>query len=362
MKSSFSITRLLLFSFVVLLLLIAGCVAPVAVTDSTPQPAEQAGDAAAPAGELIPIAFGAIEGASQAYIPLLLQRQGIAVKYGIEVSIVPLSQVGQQWVGLRTGDFDISAGGFLDLLRQRQQGLEVKAIRGFIKFGNPIVATADKPYENLSDLAGARFGTVSTAVLDWMVIRTAGVIAYDFDVEIDAIPTTSSPPLITELLMNGELDAAWQFSDFTLAPLHEGTLKEITNVAALMGEAGLDPNAYYLTYHLADQWAAEHPDAVVKLIAAMDEAVELMMTDDSIWPELAAYSGVEDPELLPAFIEMQREAFDTEFSADKLEPTQNLLDELIAVVGPEPIGVDTVDPAAFDFESAQAAKELREQE
>jgi ABC-type nitrate/sulfonate/bicarbonate transport system substrate-binding protein len=273
-----------------------------------------------------------------------------------------LSQVGQQWVGLRTGDFDISAGGFLDLLRQRQQDLEVKAIRGFIKFGNPIVATADKPYETLADLEGARFGTVSTAVLDWMVIRTAGVLAYDFDVETDAIPTTSSPPLITELMMNGELDAAWQFSDFTLAPLHEGTLKEITNVAALMEEADLDPNAFYLTYHLTDQWAAEHPEAVVNLIAAMDEAVELMMTDDSIWPELAAYSGVEDPELLPAFIEMQREAFDTEFSADKLEATQTLLDELIAVVGPEPIGVDTVDPEAFDFESAQAAKELRAQE
>ncbi len=362
MMSSIRITRILLFSFVALVLFIAGCVAPVADPNSTPQSPAQAEEAAASEDELIPVAFGAIEGASQAYIPLLLQQQGIAEKYGLDVSIVPLSQVGQQWVGLRTGDFDVSAGGFLDLLRQRQQGLEVKAIRGFIKFGNPIVATSDKSYEQLSDLAGARFGTVSTAVLDWMVIRTAGVLAYDFDVETDAIPTISSPPLITELMMNGELDAAWQFSDFTLAPLQEGTLKEITNVAALMDEAGLDPNAFYLTYHLADQWATEHPEAVVKLIAAMDEAVELMMTDDSIWSELSAYSGVEDPELLPVFMEMQRKAFDTEFSADKLEPSQKLLDELIAVVGPEPIGVDTVDPAAFDFESSQAAKELREQE
>ena len=351
-----------------LVLLFAACVAPSGTTapaqPAATQPAQQEESAAeTEAGsdtELIPVRFGAVAGASQAYIPLLLEQKGIDAKYGLDVEIVPLSQVTQLWTGLQTGDFDVSASNFLDLLRQRQAGLEVKAIRGFSRFGNPIVTTADKPYETLPDLAGAKFGTVSTAVLDWMVIRAAGVKAYGFDVETDAVPTTASPPLIGELLLNGELDAAWQFSDFTLQPLQEGTLKEITNVAELMVEAGFDPDAFYLTYQLADRWREEHPDAVAPLIAAMDEAVELIMTDDSIWPELAAYSGMENEELLPAFIEMQREAFDTQFTEDKLAPTQALLDELIQVVGEEPIAVTTVDPEAFDFASNQAAKELRQ--
>lgn len=359
-------------SLILAFLLLSACVAPAATPADTTQPTEQQTDSgetgsetssdtgAGADAELIPVRFGAVAGASQAYIPLLLEQKGIDAKYGLDVEIVPLSQVGQLWTGLQTGEFDVSASNFLDLLRQRQAGLGVTSIRGFIKFGNPIVTTPDKPYEELPDLAGAKFGTVSTAVLDWMVIRAAGVKAYGFDVETDAVPTTASPPLIGELLNNGELDAAWQFSDFTLAPLQEGTLKEITNVAELMSEAGFDPDAFYLTYQLADTWREAHPDAVAALIAAMDEAVELMMTDDSVWPDLAAYSGMENEELLPAFIEMQRDAFDTQFTEEKLAPTQELLDQLIEVVGQEPIAVTTVDPEAFDFASNEAAKALRQ--
>jgi ABC-type nitrate/sulfonate/bicarbonate transport system substrate-binding protein len=349
-------------SLLLLILLLSACVAPAGVPAAATQPAESqantAETSASTDAELITVRFGAVAGASQAYIPLLLQK-GIGAKYGFNVEIVPLSQVGQLWTGLQTGEFDVSASNFLDLLRQRQAGLGARAIRGFSKFGNPIITTPDKPYEKLSDLTGAKFGTVSTAVLDWMVIRAAGVKAYGFDVEKDAVPTTASPPLIGELLNKGELDAAWQFSDFTLAPIHEGTMKEITNVAELMTEAGFDPDAFYLTYQLADTWREAHPDAVAPLIAAMDEAVDQMMTDDSVWPELAQYSGMENEELLPAFIEMQRNAFDTQFTEDKLAPTQALLDELIAVVGEEPIAVTTVDPEAFDFASNAAAKDLR---
>lgn len=328
---------------------------PTQPTATTAETAEEA----ASTEQLITVRFGSIAGASQSYIPILLRDQGIGEKWGFDVEIFELTTTGQQWTGMRTGDFDVSSGSSLDLLRQRNGGLDATAIRGFITFGNPIIASADAPYETLSDLEGARVGTPSTSLLDWMIIRTAGIKAQDFDIETDAEPTTAAPPLITELLNEGELDAAFQFSDFTLKPIEEGTVKEVTDVPSLMEQADLDPNAFYLTYNVSDQWREAHPDAVPRLIAAMDEAVELMMTDDSIWPGLAETSGVTDPDLLPAFIEMQREAFRTSFTREQIEPTQELVDELVEVVGGEPVGVTEVDPAAFDFESNEAAKELR---
>jgi ABC-type nitrate/sulfonate/bicarbonate transport system substrate-binding protein len=344
-----------------LLLLLVACAGPQqpAVATEAPAAAPTEAPASPAAAELIPVRFGSIAGASQGYIPDLLQKKGIGEKYGFAVEITPLTGTGQQWTGLRAGDFDVASGSFLDLLRQRQGGLEAQAIRGFIKFSNPIVTLPDAPYEKLADLSGARIGTPSTSLLDWMIIRTAGLKGQDFDIETDAEPVNASPPLITELLSKDEIDAAFQFSDFTIAPLANGTLKKITSVPELMDQAGFDSESFYLTYNLAESWRKQHPDAVPRLIAAMDEAVEMMMTDDSIWPDLAAESGMEDPEMLPLFIEAQRNAFNTTFSRDKLAASQALIDGMIEVVGQEPVGVTKVDAAAFDFDSSEAAQAAR---
>jgi ABC-type nitrate/sulfonate/bicarbonate transport system substrate-binding protein len=351
----------LLSLLAILSLTLAACVMPPAVTPAA-EPAAEAGATAAPAGEtaLIPVRIGSIAGASQAYIPILLRDHGIGEKYGFAVEITELTSTGQQWTGLRAGDFDLATGSFLDLLRQRQGGLGATAIRGFSRFNNPIVALPDKPYESLADLAGTRIGTPNTALLDWMIIRAAGSKAYGVDIETEAEAVNASPPLISELLANGEIDAAFQFKTFAIDPVAEGTLKQITDIPALMTEAGFDPDSFYLTYNLADSWRQQHPEAVPALIAAIDEAVDVLLTDDSVWPELAASSGVEGEDRLPRFVEAMRDSFVTTFSRDKIEASQQLLDAMIEIVGEEAVGATTVDPAAFDFDSYEAAQELRE--
>ena len=353
-------TGLMVVTASVSLLLLTGCEPQVVeVVKEVPIEVEVTRIVEAKPEPLVPIRFGAIAGASQTYIPKLMQDQGIGTKYGFQVQITTLTGYGMQWNGLRSGDFDISSGSALDLLRQRQGGLEARAIHAFIKFSNPIVALADAPYEKLSDLAGTKVGTPRTSLLDWMIIRAAGLKGDGFDIEVEAEPVNASTSLMTELLKNGEIDAAFTFSDYVLGPIAEGTLKKITSVPELMAEADFDPDSFYLTYNLTDAWAKEHPEHVPLLIAAMDEAVDLLMTDDSVWPELAAFSGMTNEELMPMFIEKQRNAFDTNFSRDKIEPTQRLIDALNEVVGEEPVGVKLVDPEAFDFDSVEASKDLR---
>lgn len=308
--------------------------------------------------DLIPVRIGAIEGASQAYIPRIIDEFGLDTKYGLDFILTPLTATGQQWTGLRSGDFDITTGSFLDLLRQREAGLEARAVRGFLRFSNPIVTLADAPYDSLQSLEGVVVGTPNTTLLDWLIIRAAGVELADFDIELKAQVVNSSPPLIAELLRTGELDAALQFTSNTYGPLAAGEQRIITRVPQLLEEAGFDPDSFYLTYNLADRFAEEHPEAVPGVIAAINEAVEILLTDDTVWPELAALSGITDEAILETYIASEREAFTTTFSEDKLESTQALVDSLVALVGEEVVGVTEVDPSAFDFASYEAALEL----
>jgi NitT/TauT family transport system substrate-binding protein len=306
------------------------------------------------AAEPITVRVAVIESSSAAYLPTLLSENGIDVKHGVKIEIVPISKPGEQWNAVRSGAADLQSGSWLDLLRQRAAGLKLTAIGSFSTFGNPIVALPDKPYGSLADLKGARIGTPGESLLDWMILRTAAKRA-GIDLSTDAEVQSAAPGLINELLDKGDLDAALQFSDFTFAPVSQGKYREVTTLPKALDEAGLDPNSLYLTWNLADAWRQAHPDAVADLVAALDEGVDLLETDDSVWPALAKRSGVTDAKLLEPFVAMQRASFDAPYSEDQLAPTRALLDEIVSVVGAKDVGVESFDESAFDFESASVA-------
>ena len=328
---------------------------PPAAQSAASQPAA----AQPPAGPPAVVRWSTIANANQSYFPVLMQEKGIGAKYGLDVQTIPISNTGQQWNSMRAGEADISSGSVLDLLRQRQAGLQAKAIRNWATFSNPVIAAADKPYTKLSDLRGARVGTPTDTLLDWMILRAAGAKSEGFDLGKDSQVQNAAPGLINGLLDKGDLDAALQFSDFTLAPVSQGKYKEVTSVPKAMADAGFDPNSFYLTYNLLDSWRTKYPDATPRLVAALEDVVQILMTDDSVWPDLAKRSGIEDPSLLPRYVQMQRESFKVVYSPDKLAPTQAVLDALNETVGASQVGVAQVDPAAFDFDSAEAAKKLR---
>ncbi len=305
------------------------------------------------------VRWAAIGNSSQSYVPVVIAEHGIGAKYGVDVQLVGGNTPDQPWNSLRSGDADVGTGSFLQLLRQRRSGLNVRAVKTFYTTGNSIVAPPDKPYGQLSDLRGVRLGTPSVNLLDWMVLRVAGKKAEGFDVGRDAEVAEAAPPLLNQLLFRDQLDAAFQFRDFTLEPVADGRLREVTSLPKVMAAAGIDVDSNSLLYAVSDNWRARQPNAVPRLVAAIDEAIEVLGKDDAVWPSLAKRSGVENPDLLPAFVEMQRERFKVTYSRAKLEPIQALVAELIATVGPDAVGVGSVDPEAFDFDSAEAAKQLR---
>ncbi len=332
---------------------------PGASPAASPSPSPAAAAAAKPTGPAVPLRWHMQENASQAYIPVLMKERGIDVKYGFQIEIIGFSQNLVQWNAMRAGESDISSGSFLDVLRQRNNGLKVQAIGAFSTFGNPIVSLADKPYTTVADLKGQKVGTPNATLLDWMIIRAAGKKAEGIDLENDAQMQAAAPGLINGLLDKGDLDAALQYSDFTLGPVNQGKYKELTTVPKLMAAGGLSTDALYLTFNLSDAWREKNPTLVPAIVAAIEETRELIMTDDSVWPALAERSGMKDQTLMKAFIEKQRTAFKAPFGESTLAPTQALIASLLETVGQTPLGINAVDAAAFDFKSIEAAKGLR---
>ncbi|MSQ52144.1 MAG: ABC transporter substrate-binding protein [Betaproteobacteria bacterium] len=322
-------------------------------------PATLAAEPAKASGPPVVLRWATIENASQSYFPALIRDRGIGAKYGIEVRILPISQTQAQWTTMRSGDADISSGSVLDLMRQRNGGLPAKAVSAFLLYGNQLVTLADKPYAKLTDLKGQKIGTPSATLFDWMILRAAGKKAEGFDVERDGVVQNAAPGLLNGALNKGDLAATLQFSDFTLGPLTSGKYKSITTVPKIMAAAGFDPESFYLTFNLTDAWAKKNPGMVPNVVAAIEEARQVMLSDDSVWPALAKRGGQTDPALLKPYIEMLHGSLRATLAESKLAPTQAMISAIIETVGQTSVGITTVDRDAFDFKSYEAGRAMK---
>lgn len=313
---------------------------------------------------LVKVRWSTIIFASQSYIPTIIKQRRLDVKYGLDLTIVPLSTALQQWTSLRSGDADVSSGSILDLLRQRKAGLRAKAFMNFLgvsDFSNPIVAPADRSYARIADLRGLRVGTPSRTLFAWLIYRAAGMKAEGIDLERDTRQVVeSSPPLLHQLMAKGDLDAAVQFSSVILGPLAKGQVKVVISLPNAMIRAGFDRDAFYLVWIATEAWIKNHPGALARLIAAMQDAQEILATDDSVWTQLAAQSGVTDPDLLPFFMRVNREEMSRgKFLPVKVVSTQRLLDSIIHVAGADVVGAAKVELEAFDFRAVEDARKHR---
>lgn len=325
---------------------------PASETDAEPEAEPEPDDAMDAEREILPLRWSTITSASQGYLPSVIIEQGIDTEYGFDLEIIELSGTGQQWTALRGGETDISSGSVLDLARQRASGLEVKSIASFLAYNSPIVVMEDSEITSFGEVEGRRFGTPNASLLDYQIIRAAGLRAYGVDVGVDTELAEAAPGLLNEFVRSGEIDATLQFSSLAFAPLATGEMRAIGTIRSLMEEGGFDPDALYLLYVASDEWLDANPDRIDDLFGMLAAGIEVLETDDSVWPALAEVSGVEDPDLLDTFIAEQRAVLFPPYSPDLIEPTDVLIQALVELIGEADVGTTGLDPDDFIFPSS----------
>lgn len=297
----------------------------------------------------IPVRFAVIGSSGQAEVPNAVTEFRLDRKYGLALEVVDFAVPGQQYMMHRSGAADVSAGNFVDLMRQRKAGVALQSFHGFQGYCNLIVAKPSSPIKTFADLKGKRVGEFGTTFLDWLILRAAGKRAYGFDLEHDATPVQGAPPLLNQFLERDEVDATLQFVTLTLGPIAQGHERVVSEMPALMRAAGFDPNCFYVLWFVGETWTSAHPGAVDRLGAMLTEAYAKLRGDDGLWPTLAEKIHITDPALVAAYRTVGRKIDDPPYRAGLLAPTQKLLDAIVTIAGEDAVGVTALDPAAFLF-------------
>ena len=227
----------------------------------------------------------------------VIKSQELDKKHGINLILrdVADSRAGQ--VALQAGEVDIILSDFVWAAIQRNQGNLVTVVPHSLAVGGVMVGP-DSGISSVDDLVGKRIGIAGGPVdKSWIVLQAYYGQTHD-DKLVDLVDASfGSPPLINELLANGEIDAALNFWHFNARSKAAGMV-ELKSVADMLSEMGADVQPPLLGWVFTDETAAEMPDAVKGFLDASFDAKNLLLKRDTIWNGLRELMRAADDDTL----------------------------------------------------------------
>ena len=227
-----------------------------------------------------------------------LRRHGLERDLGVDLKTIELADPAAGEVALQAGGVDAIVTDWLWVSRQRHAGQHIVFVPHSTALGE-ILVPADSPLTGLADLPGKRLG-VAGGPLDksWLLLRAYSREKLSGDIADTLQPQFAAPPLLSQELTRGRLDAVLTFWPFA-ARLEAQGFRRLASMEEVMGALGFSPPVPMLGYAFSESWIAAHGDAARRFIAALAQA-DRLMAEDAEWTALKPLTGAPDDATLAA--------------------------------------------------------------
>lgn len=215
----------------------------------------------------------------------VIQHHGLDTKHGIALRVLPFASNRASQVALQSGDADVIVADWLLAARLRADGVDMSFVPYSTSIGS-IMVPADSTIKTIADLAGKRIG-VAGGPLDksWLLLRAHTQATLGINLVDQADPVFGAPPLLSEEMKAGRLDAILTYWHYA-ARLEARGYRRLIAVADIAKELSGGVAMPSLGFVFSAKWAAAHPGAIEGLVAASRAAKQILATSDQEWERL----------------------------------------------------------------------------
>ena len=223
----------------------------------------------------------------------VMAAHALAQKYHFNLRVVPLASADASTVALQGDSVDIIVSDWIWVTRQRAEQLPYT----FVPFSNAVgsvMVRADGPIHNVADLAGKSIG-ISGGPTDktWLLLRAYALKQLGSDLATSARPVYAAPPLLNELALGAQVDAAlnvWHYD----ARLQASGMRALLRLPDILAGLGIYKPMPLVGWVFRDDWAARNTALVQAFLAASAEAKKIMSGSDAEWERLRPLMHAED--------------------------------------------------------------------
>lgn len=223
----------------------------------------------------------------------VMQARNLAQKRGLNLKVVPLASGDASTIALQGGAVDVIVSDWIWVTRQRSEGNSYT----FAPYSNAVgsvMVKADSGIRSIADLKGKSIG-ISGGPSDktWLLLRAYASKKYGMDLASAAKPVFAAPPLLNELALSGQVDAAlnvWHYD----ARLEANGMRPLIRLQEILSGLGVDKPIPLVGWVFRDEWASKNPETMERFLAASMEAKSIMAKSDAEWERLKPLMHAED--------------------------------------------------------------------
>lgn len=223
----------------------------------------------------------------------VIQARNLAQKRGLNLKVVPLASGDASTVALQGGAVDVIVSDWIWVSRQRAEGNNFSLVPYSNAVGS-VMVKADSPVHGVADLKGRSIG-ISGGPFDktWLLLRAYATRRHGLDLAAAARPVYAAPPLLNELALSGQVDAAlnvWHFD----ARLEVAGMRPLIRLPEILAGLGVERPIPLIGWVFREDWAAKNSALLEKFFAASQEAKALMAKSDAEWERLRPLMRAQD--------------------------------------------------------------------
>jgi len=196
----------------------------------------------------------------------VIANHGLDQKQGIRIDALELAGTPAAQLALQARSVDLIVSDWLWVSRQRAEGGDLTFIPFSSAIGSLIVPGAS-PIRDIAGLAGQRLGIAGSAIdKSWLVLRLYARAKFGLDLDGQVEKSFGAPPLLSEELAAGRLDAVLTFWPFA-AKLEAHGMRPLLSIGDALAALGIPTHLPLTGYVVSTHWARENQAALDGFIA-----------------------------------------------------------------------------------------------
>ncbi|HEX7005493.1 MAG TPA: ABC transporter substrate-binding protein [Trueperaceae bacterium] len=283
------------------------------------------------------------------WINFAMQHYGFDEELDFDIQTTTYGTKQAKQLALQAGETDLVVDDITGVAVWHDQGLEVKAIYPYSLATGGIVVRADSDIRTIEDLRGRTIAATDLGDKSLLILRSLAVSRFGFDPQQDAEVVAAAPPLMSELLRRGEIDAAIPPWHFVARMVGSGEFREIASAVDMLDQLGVSADLPILV--VAARTSVD-PQLLTDYLAAMNKTIERMRSDPQIFQMILDQElySLPDESVFPQVIQRWEEGVPQRWDQEVIDGIVALIDDMVDLAGPEVVGVEAGDAEAFTAE------------